>query len=496
MFSAFTRFFAMLGIGLALGFSASAQSTNSIDSPTCMLSSETSFLDSGTNRNYYSHELYIWTWYAYGLEGASDFPRWNNWQYAFSSCFEKEANGKCGWKPHRKTVKELNRNRTDNRNKNPLKKVFTDRPPPEAVKFAMRSLGTCFGDDPALPTLADVGLVEGDFDMDACFDLARAIQNYEYYPQGLPPEIVNYETWAKALEHYLTPWGEETPVKACAVVPEPGLAFLLAYPERQEQKRQADEQARIAYANRPIAERIKGLDAYRMAYSLVYRTKSGEHSPTRPLPDGAIEWSDDYYTKVRNGEAEPEIPDAVSVWAVEQPLDKFEPVEDPFEARRRLSPREIDGDVWGNYVESRMAKMAPNEQLVSLVDVDSCATLMGVVRSDLRNGISRPSTPGEVEYYRLVRAAPDGMTWDLCSATPSGIFLSAKKRYEEKLRKEAYAAANPAPPSEWDQILQGLSDYANTPNSSSNSPTSRPTTRCYNTGTTESGQTERVCFSN
>ena len=203
-----------------------------------MISSDVELLSPSGSRGY-SPELYIWTWYASGFEGARKYSRWVNWQAVFSECFEKEANGKCGWKPDKKIAKELKRNRTDRWNKNPLKKLFTDRPPPEAVEFAMRSLGTCFGDDPSLPELYELGLVEDAFDMNACKDLASHLGSLKYNPGSVSPELAKHPSWGIALNNYMTRPGETEPVKACRVVPEAGLPIIESYQERMGLARQA-----------------------------------------------------------------------------------------------------------------------------------------------------------------------------------------------------------------------------------------------------------------
>lgn len=485
------RFATMLLVAFTLPVTAVAQSRSSLDSPTCMISPDVP-LAARIDKDY-SHELFIWMWYAYGFEGARQNSRWTNRQRSFAECFEKEAQGKCGWKPDRKTVKELKRNRTDRWDKNPLKKVFTDRPPPEAVEFAMRSLGTCFGDDPSLPQVYELGLVQDAFSMDACKDLAVHISSAKYNPANYPPEFQELQTWAIALRHYMTPPNATEPVKACRVVPEVGLPILESYAQRAAAAQQAAEQKRLAYENRPIAERIKGLDAYDIAYSLVFRTNSGEHMPTRPLPEGAMEWWKEYDWRVAAGYIEPALPAAVMDWALEQPLDRFEAVEDPWDKKVRTEYYKMAEFVWGQRLTSQMNKLAPNESRTNVKE--GCSILLSTVRTDIFYGRASKSTPGRALFYDFVSKAPDKLTWSLCAETPTSIFLDAKARYEKKLADEAYAAANPPAPSEWDQILKRLNDYANQPSSNS-APYRAPTTRCYNTGTTESGLTNRVCFEN
>ena len=478
MFPAFYRLAALLAASFALGFSANAQSRSSLDSPTCMMSSEvpiyTQLLDA------YSHELFIWHWYAYGWPDVGTLPNFANRQERFAACFERKSKGKCGWKASGSIRKALAKNRTDAWHKKPLKKLYEGGLPPASISFAMRSLGTCFGDDPALPTLEDVGLVAGEYDTGACEDLATRLQ---YSADELPADLARYESWGRAFNHYMTRPGNSVPVKACRVVPKAGLPYIQAYHDRLAQEQ-------MAYENRTVAQRIAGLDAYGIAYSLVYRTVSHEHTPTRPLPEGAYEWVLAYAEQVADGYPEPPIPDVVQQWALEQPLDRFDAMEDPFLERARLRPYEINKDIWARRVQSRLNKVAPNEERISVTE--GCSILWGYSWGDVQFGKRSPKTSGEAEYYRLLQQTPDKWSQVMCNETPVGIFYAAQARYE----KEQYEASLPPKPNEWAEITQRLADYASTPNSSSNSSTSRPTTRCYNTGTTESGLTERVCFTN
>lgn len=473
----FIRFGAFLLASFLLFGTAQAQSRMSLDSPTCMMWADAPLYSRLLDD--YSHPLFIWYWHAYGFSEVRQFPNWVNQQDRFAECFEGKSKGKCGFKPNGSIRKALAKNRTDGFDKKPLKTLFQESPPPEAIAYAMKSLGTCFGDAPALPSLEELGLVSGEFDMEACAQLATKIT---YDSDNLSRELTVHEGWGTALSEYMTKPGVSSPGKACRVVPKAGLPIIDAIFERQKRDQ-------LAYENRTVEQRIAGLDAYAIAYSLVFRTMSGEHSPTRPKPDGAYEWALDYATKVADGDPEPPIPDAVMAWALEQPLDKFDAVEDPFAERVRLRPHEITESVWARRVRTRLNKVAPNEERISVME--GCSILWGYSWGDVNFGKRSPQTSGEAEYYRLLTQTPDKWTQTMCNETPVGIFYAAKARYE----KEQHEASLPPKPSEWDEINRRLSEYANRP-SEIKEPYKAPTTRCYITGETQSGLANRVCFTN
>jgi hypothetical protein len=273
--------------------------------------------------------------------------------------------------------------------------------------------------------------------------------------------------------------------KPCGVVPKAGLSYI----DTVIQRRTDDE---IAFENRTVEQRIRGLDAFDITFSLVSRTIAGEHQPTRELPAGAIEWNKDYIAKVENGDPQPAIPVAIQAWAVEQPLDKFNAVEDPFAARKRLKSYEITQSHWARHVRSRLNKVAPNEERITVNE--GCPILWGIAWGDVKFGGRSPASAGEAEYYRLLVQTPDKWSRAMCDETPAGIFYDAKAVYKKRLEKEAYARANPPAPTIWDELAKSVRESAS--QSSVRAPYKAPTQRCYNTGQTESGLTNRVCFTN
>lgn len=466
---------------LLLFSSAFAQQRSSLDSPTCMMWSEAPLYGSLLDR--YSHELFIWYWYSHGFSEARKKPYWVSAQDEFAECFDRKANGKCGFKPSSSIKKALEKPRPGGFDKKPLKDLFQESPPPEAVEFAMRSLGTCFGDSPDLPTLEELDLVSGDFEMKACKSLASRTT---YNLSSLPPEMASHSSWGYAFDKYMSKIGKGAPRKpTCGVIPKAGLPYYESIIEQ-------DKKNKTAYENRTIAQRIAGLDAFDIAFSLISRTKSGEYSPTRPLPTGALEWVKDYVEKVENANAQPSIPESVQQWAIEQPLDTFDKVEDPFAARRRLRPYEISDYVWSKYVRLRLDKIAPNEARITATD--GCSILWGIVWGDMNFGRRSARSPGEREFYRLVRETPDKWAWTVCNEMPANIFYDAKATYQKRLDEEAYAAANRPAPTIWDELAKAADQRRSQPSVSA--PYKAQTTRCYDTGQTESGLTNRICFTN
>ena len=477
----FSRLVTLLFASLFLFGTAQAQSKSSLDSPTCMMWSEAPLYGSLLDR--YSHELYIWYWHAYGFSEVSKLPNWVNRQDQFAECFENKTKGNCGFKANRSIQKALAKNRTDGFGKKPLKDLFQESPPPAAVRFAMQSLGTCFGNDPALPTLEELGLVSGDFEMNACGLLARETT---YALDKLPAEMASHASWGFAFDKYMSKLSNPTPRKACGVIPKAGLPYYESIIEGKRQRQ-------IAYENRTIAQRIAGLDAFDIAFSLISRTKSGEHTPTRPLPVEALEWVEDYVEQVDSALPPPSIPETVQQWAVEQPLDTFDQVEDPFAARRRLRPYEITSVIWASYVRLRLNEVAPNEARIAATE--GCSILWGIVWGDMNFGRRGAGSPGEREFYRLVRETPDKWAWTVCEEMPVNIFYDAKATYQRRLDEQAYAAANPPPPTIWDELAKAADERRSRPSVSS-APYKSSSTRCYDTGQTESGLTNRVCFTN
>lgn len=488
MFSTMRLAIALL-IALSLPQAVLAQSRPSLASPTCMMWDEAPLNDVLAQDDAYTHELFIWFWHTYGFAEVSQMTEWVSQQDRFAECFDRKSNTKCGFKSSSSIKKALEKNSAAELTKKPLKDLFVDGPPPEAIAFATKSLGTCFGDQLSLPTLEQVGLVAGEYETLACMDLATELIRR---PEKLSSDLADYRAWGIALQKYMIKPGLYDLGKACRIVPGSGMPIINAYMAELDSR----EREQVAYDNRSVATRVAGLDAMQIAYSLVYRTTSGEHVPTRPLPQGAINWMTDYARKVGDGYPEPAVPQSLIDWALEQPLTQFERVEDPFEARYRLREAELTAEIWARHVASRLDKLAPGTPRVRMNE--GCNILMNIVRNDIQFGKRKPQTKGEAEYYRLVSQSRPAWAPIMCSEVPPTIFEDAKARYEARQREEAEKAnraAAPQAPNEWDEILKGLNDYANRPSSNSG-PYQPPTTRCYTTGYTESGLANRVCFEN
>ncbi|GGD10403.1 hypothetical protein GCM10011342_19090 [Aquisalinus flavus] len=454
-----------------------------------MIWNEAPIADVLAKDEFYTHELFIWFWHTYGYDQVSKMPEWVSQQDRFAECFDGKAKGKCGFKSSSSIRKALEKNSTAELSESTLKKLFEGGPPPEAITFAMKSLGTCFGDDPSLPTLDELGLFAGEFDIQVC---SKPATELELRPEKLGDDLAAYRSWGVALRRYMSRPGVFDRRKECRVAPIAARPLMQEYLGRVEKR----EREIAAYENRSVAERVAGLNAMQIAYSLVYRTNSGEHEPTRPMPQGSFDWQANYAQKVRDGYPEPGIPQAVMDWALEQPLTRFEPVEDPFEARYRLHEAELTDEIWARHVASRLNKLAPQTPRIRVNE--GCDILMNIVRNDIQFGKRTPQTRGEAEYYRLVSQSRPSWAQIMCNETPAAIFENAKTRYEVTQREKAEKAnrlAEPQAPNEWDEILKGLNDYANRPSSKSG-PYQPPTTRCYTTGYTESGLANRVCFEN
>ena len=159
----------------------------------------------------------------------------------------------------------------------------------------------------------------------------------------------------------------------------------------------------------------------------------------------------------------------------------------------RVSPMEITQSIWARRVRSQLNKLAPNEGRIAVTE--GCSILWGIAWGDVNFGRRSPQTPGEAEYYRLLTQTPDKWAQTMCNETPVGLFNNAKARYAKRLEEEAYAAANPPPPTAWDKFIAALPEIGSG-RPSSIAPHNAQTKRCYDTGQTESGLTSRVCFTN
>ncbi|MFZ1741314.1 MAG: hypothetical protein WAT93_00580, partial [Pontixanthobacter sp.] len=113
----------------------------------------------------------IMSWYYSGPEAIIEAARGNT--YSFAKCFEK--GGTCGIPPNSRMVKAFTRPWGPNEGDlKAIRQYFASPPPADAIAYASRSLGRCFGDDPAQPSMEELGFVEAKLPQSDC----QSLKNY------------------------------------------------------------------------------------------------------------------------------------------------------------------------------------------------------------------------------------------------------------------------------------------------------------------------------
>lgn len=456
----------------------------------------------GGKRGAYSAERIILDWYVWGGDAVAD--RWHPHLERFGhECFNRKDKGRCGLSYDKKMFSALT---TGIRNQDVgpggiVYEYFQQKPPTEAIRFAARGVGLCFGaDNPALSEI-DWGQVNYPFAvcndraymttvlwrraagneknikaMDAPYRESRA-WGYVVNGMGLPPEVAESASCLaapnimhKALAHTAGVFAEDA--------------------TRQENRRIAAER----FANRPVAERIAGLNGCQIAYSLVFNgINAPEGRVVGRVPDGAISWALDYEKANLADEPCPPMPEVLSTWVQQQPLERFEPVQDPYAAFRARKGPSFGNDtaawasfarIWMSRYETRQAGFAPIAP--SSNPGSWCDAVLYYARSNAMgpalnadNGASAFQTLARLGYGNDAEAG-------ICQFAPVSIFPAAKQAWTAHMNRQQQAAQRAAAPKPVAPTNLPQQNYL---------WKSAPTTRCYWAGDTKQGQ-RQVCFTN
>ncbi|APG61851.1 hypothetical protein LPB140_02305 [Sphingorhabdus lutea] len=400
----------------------------------------------------------ILTWYYSGPEAIIEADDFNN--YAFADCFR--ANDICGLPKDNGMAKALSRPWGPNKGDiKKIRKYFAQKPPASAIAYASTGLGQCFGDDPAQPSMEQLGFVEAKLDSKDCTDLTNLTTNYSPWYRYFKPE------------------------KGCLsgkYVPSIGLSRL-------KEKKEAD----YRFANRSIEERTAGLNGCQIAYSLVFNGINGQS--VGRIPDEAISWALDYEKAVFAKQFCPIMPKALSDWVLKQPLDKFEPAQDPFVAFVKNKPR--NGN-WVHYVTTVMQYYEnSNDPQIKLPDSQCYDFYLWL------NGYwtANPFEQNEQRRFLMNMAVEISMIHSkateyvaVCQRVPRSFGMQhlAARKYEQAKRIEQERLYKEAE----DRRRQAEIEYNSARNRQpsvlwNNKPSEQ---RCYNTGTTQSGLTVMRCF--
>ena len=492
----------------ALTTDASAQTRQATPievQPNCMVKQETIATPGGQKFEYLSERI-ILDWYTWGGYAAQYAWRPNLSNFG-KECFNRKEKGKCGL-PYDKTMYKALTDGISNASLLPggiIYEYFQKPPPAEAINFAAQSIGQCFGSDS--PSLEAIGWQRVDYPFGVCAFQSRRVQTSwigAYKPEKVKkirPDHRATRNWSIAIKNMRLS-EEDASQLICGAAPsilsaalEDSAASYYEDLEILEERRLAKER----FDNRPVEERIAGLNGCQIAYSLVFNGINASESTVGRVPDAAISWALNYEKANLAGEDCPTMPDVLSEWVQQQPLTKFEPVSDPYtEFRSRKGPSfGKDFASWSTFAKIWMSRY--DTRTASTKPINSrrgtgshCDAVLYYARSNERgtpqnadNGPSAFQTLARLGYSAEASAA-------MCQYAPSAIFAAAEsawnaKTYKEEQEIQAAARAQAeldARLSASQNSVQGSYLWKNA-----------PTTRCYWSGETKNAQ-KSVCFTN
>lgn len=371
---------------------------------------------------------------------------------------------------------------------------FSTPPPPEAIKFASKTLGRCFGRGSAQFSLEDLELKT----VNAPLAICRAVAQRAFSPSDKQGPYMTME-FAKSIGN----WGAVVsnligfravapgkPVENCAVVPAKVADFLIAATAEAEVEneriRAAAEARRARLANRTDAERFAGLNGCQIAYSLVFQGINSKEGTVGRVPDEAISWALDYEKANLSGEACPTMPLVLSAWVQQQPMATFQAEPDPYISfRTRRGPSENTLASWRSFAKTWMSRYE-TESVPAGGEHSDCDALLYYARSKamgpLRNADTGPSafqTLALLGYSASARTA-------LCEHAPIGMASLGRQAYDGNQMRQQQAREKAARERAFVPAVLPRQNYL---------WKNAPTTRCYWAGDTKQGQRE-TCFTN
>lgn len=395
----------------------------------------------------------ILSWYYSGPEAIIDSDDFT--ARVFSGCFDGEYD--CGLKSNKKLAKILRKRSSERKDgeEKYIRQYFSASPPASAIAATSSRFGRCFGDNPAQPPMEALNLVRVQISREQCYDLKN-------YPNA----------GAFAWQNFFIPSEQ---CKDTMWVPDQIYAA-------QTQAKKAE----TVFASRPIEERIDGLNGCQIAYGLVFGGLNGRK--TDPLPDEAITWALQYEQAAIDNQACPIMPEALSNWVQKQPLDTFEPAQDPFLFYLQSNmTQEKSFEEWRTFIARAMGHYETAADVQSSIPDEACDDFSVWLNQSHYEKITE-TRPERMFLYQLGGKLPRDKRQALCVAVPQSVFrdygyerqasaqLLARMNAQDVARKKFFDDLEAsAAPNKWKQTYR---------------PAPRAP-RCYRTG-----ETQETCFYN
>lgn len=251
-------------------------------------------------------------------------------------CLER---GDCGLKKNKRLARQISKDNPDQWSRKEVDRFydyFGQEPPASIINIATDGIGRCFGDHPGQKSMAEAGFVQADLSPEACqfikdnesrFFAGRFSAFFTFYN---PEKLCGSGTWI--------------PLPVAKKLPE------LMGDALEKQRLEAEAAER--WANRSVEVRTKGLNGCQIAYGLIMGGLN--NSAVERVPDEGITWALQYEKARIQDETCPLMPMKLSDWVQRQPLETFEPAQDPFEFYRNNMPSKTEYDRWPEYVRTVM----------------------------------------------------------------------------------------------------------------------------------------------
>ena len=413
---------------------------------------------------------------------------------------------------------------------------FKNPPPESAVRYAMATVGDCFGSAGEGIYLDEVGLTEAALPIDICYRAGNAMfyRSSSKYRNEAPAmtdaQIAKYDDWgilAKNLidQRFNKPDEEVT---QCGVAPAELMpSFMQFYDDNgyglledpeyvaaqeaeaaaaaqaaAEKQAREDEYLRKSKRERLLArndyQRFGTLDGCQIAYSYVFGGINRDKMSfiVDPVPDSGISWALQFEKTQAAGQACPAMPQELGDWVAKQDPKLFEAygAEEEF---RNNKPNIWNENDWKAFVERWMWRDQTFAE--TYVQGGNCQAAIWYSRN-IAHDWSKFSQ-AEEDFVGLARVfdrwgAPDKA---LCAAIPPDVLPLARKTWErhynqvmrEKARQQAeWDAANRREAARraeidaaYDELLNWKPPYQK-----------QSELRCYNVEETKYGTRQR-CFS-
>lgn len=376
---------------------------------------------------------------------------------------------------------------------------FSKPPPAEAIKYAAKAVGRCFGKDSAGFTLEDLELVRVDTPAAACQSVAAKIESpwSNTPPYSIKKDLARIpvvKAWGNTANNIIG-WNAvppSKPIESCSVAPAilaPILAEVAQGQMTAAQRAKAKSDAeRVRLVNRTDEERFMGLNGCQIAYSLVFQGINSQDRIVGFITDDAIDWALKYEKANLRGLACPPMPISLSDWVQKQPMATFQAEPDPYtEFRSRKGPGfDKTYEDWLAFAEIWMSRY--DTQKVHFGGAGStCDAVLYYARSDRFRPTNEDNGPSAfVTLARLGYSQDAALA--MCAHVPVSIITPALDYYvaeEQRKRQEREAEMKRRQPITPVRLPKQNYLWKN----------SSTTTRCYWAGDTASGQ-KNVCFTN